>query len=161
MIVSKCFAKTGIVINHTTFVPRACVRTWNVTLRQACIEKIKFCISLMLADKIFTCVAPIVSESEQAMPATSILYNARKSVGSGSVFSLSFRSFFLFLFATKEKEKNIKKTFYFKIVLLLFLLFCDKRRKSKQKEETTHCFLKPYGCGLNGCSKQSLHFHAR
>ena len=81
-------------------------------------EKMKFCILLMLADKIFTCVAPIVSEKEQALPATSILFDARKSVGSGSVFSLSFRSFLSLFIATKEKEKDIsKKLFYFKIVL--------------------------------------------
>ena len=67
----------------------------------------------MLADKIFTCVAPIASEREQALPATSILFNARKSVGSGSVFSLSFRSFLSLLFATKEKEKNISKKNFF------------------------------------------------
>ena len=59
-------------IKLTTIAPRACVRTWNVTLRQACIEKMKFCILLMLADKIFTCVAPIVSVRVQALLATSI-----------------------------------------------------------------------------------------
>ena len=58
-------------------------------------------------------LAAIVSEREQALPATSILSNARKSVGSGSVFSLSFRSFLSLFFATKEKEKDIKKTFLF------------------------------------------------
>ena len=123
------------------------MRTWNVTLRQACIEKMKFCILLMLADKIFTCVAPIASARVQALLATSILFNARKSVGGGSVFSLSFGPFLSLYLATKEKEKDIsKKLFISKIAFLLFLLYCDKRRKSKQKEETTHCFLQPYGC---------------
>ena len=42
-------------------------------------------------------------------------------------------------------------SFSYKIILLLFLLYCDKRRKSKQKEEITHCFPQPCGCGLNGC----------
>ena len=56
-----------IFIKRTTFAPRTCVRTWNVTLRQACIEKMKFCILLMLADKKFTCVAPIVSVRVQAL----------------------------------------------------------------------------------------------
>ena len=54
-------------LKRTTIAPRACVRTWNVILRQACIEKMKFCILLMLADKIFTCVAPIVSERVEAL----------------------------------------------------------------------------------------------
>ena len=59
-------------IKWTTIAPRTCVRTWDVTLRQAFIEKIKFCILLMLADKIFTCVAQIVSVRVQALLATSI-----------------------------------------------------------------------------------------
>ena len=95
------------------------------------------------------------SERKSASPACylAILLNARKSVGNNGVFSLSFGPFLSLFIAKKEKEKDIlEKTFYFKIVLLLFLLFCDKRRKSKQKEEKTHCFLQPYGCGLNGCS---------
>ena len=83
------------------------MRTWNVTLRQACIEKMKFCILLMLADKIFTCVAPIASARVQALLATSILFNARKSVGGGSVFSLSFGPFLSLYLANKEKEKDI------------------------------------------------------
>ena len=62
-------------------------------------------------------LAAIVSERVQALLATSILFNARKSVGNGSVFSLSFRSFLSLYLATKEKEKDIKKTFYFKIAL--------------------------------------------
>ena len=40
----------------------------------------KFCILLMLADKIFTCVAPIASVRVQALLAKSILYNNRKVV---------------------------------------------------------------------------------
>lgn len=74
----------------------------------------------MYADKIFTCVAPIVSEKEQALPATSILFDARKSVGSGSVFSLSFRSFLSLYLATKEKEKDISKNFLFQNSSLTF-----------------------------------------
>ena len=58
-------------------------------------------------------LAAIVSEREQALPAISIGFNARKSVGSGSVFSLSFRSFLSLFIATKEKEKNISKSFLF------------------------------------------------
>ena len=81
------------------------MRTWNVTLRQACIEKMNFCILLMLADKIFTYVAPIASARVQALLATSILFNARKSVGSSSVFSLSFRSF-LSLFIRNKRERK-------------------------------------------------------
>ena len=104
-----------IFIKRTTIAPRACVRTWNVTLRQACIEKMNFCILFMLADKIFTCVAPIVSEKEQALPATSILFDARKSVGSGSVFSLSFRSFLsLFIRNKRERKGHFKKLFIIK-----------------------------------------------
>ena len=99
----------------------------------------------MLADKIFTCVAPIVSEKEQALPATSILFDARKSVGSGSVFSLSFGSFLSLYLATKEKEKDISKTFLLQNNSYFFF-FEKARRKSKQKEEITHCFLQPYGC---------------
>ena len=67
----------------------------------------KFCILLMLADKIFTCVAPIVSVRVQALLATSILSNARESVGRGSVFSLSFSTFLSLYLANKEKEKYI------------------------------------------------------
>ena len=96
-----------IFIKCTAFAPRTCVRTWNVTLRQACIEKMNFCILLMLADKIFTCVAPIVSVRVQALLATSILSNARESVGRGSVFSLSFGTFLSLYLANKEKEKYI------------------------------------------------------
>ena len=85
-------------------------------------------------------LAAIASEKVQALLATSILSNARKSVGNYGVFSLSFGTFLSFFIATKEKEKYITKK-YFKRVLLLFLLYCDKRRKSKQKEEITHSFL--------------------
>ena len=53
-------------------------------------------------------LAAIVSERVQALLATSILSNARKSVGSGSVFSLSFRSFLSLYLANKEKEKDVK-----------------------------------------------------
>ena len=40
------------------------------------------------------------------------LLNARKSVGSGSVFSLSFRSFLSLCLANKEKEKDISKKLF-------------------------------------------------
>ena len=63
----------------------------------------------------------IASEKVQALLATSILFNARKSVGSGSVVSLSFSPFLSLYLATKEKEKDISKNFfYFKIVLTFF-----------------------------------------
>ena len=63
------------------------------------------------------------SERKSASSAcySAILSNARKSVGSGSVFSLSFRSFLSLFIAIKEKEKDISKNFfYFKIVLTFF-----------------------------------------
>ena len=56
------------------------------------------------------------------------------------MFSLSFRSFPSLCLANKEKEKDISKTFLFQMILLLFLLYCDKRRKSKQKEEKRTVF---------------------
>ena len=54
------------------------------------------------------------SERKSASSACYIhLNHARKSVGSGSVFSLSFRSFLSLCLANKEKEKDIsKKTFF-------------------------------------------------
>ena len=61
-------------IKWTTIAPRTCVRTWDVTLRQAFIEKIKFCILLILADKIFTSIAPIVSVRVQALLANHPFY---------------------------------------------------------------------------------------
>ena len=58
-------------------------------------------------------LAAIVSEREQALPAISIGFNARKSVGSGSVFSLSFRSFLsLFIRNKRERKGHFKKTFF-------------------------------------------------
>ena len=57
------------------------------------------------------------------------------------MFSLSFRSFLsLFIRNKRERKGHVKKTYYFKIVLLIFLLYCDKRRKSKQKEEKRTVF---------------------
>ena len=50
-------------------------------------------------------LAAIVSARVQALLATSILINARKSVGSGNVFSLSFRSF-LSLFIRNKRERK-------------------------------------------------------
>ena len=62
--------------------------------------------------QIFTCVAPIASARVQALLATSILFNARKSVGGGSVFSLSFRSFLsLFIRNKRERKGHFKKLF--------------------------------------------------
>ena len=74
-------------------------------------------------------LAAIVSERVQALLAISILSNARKSVESGSVFSLSFGTFLSLCLANKEKEKYIIKTFLSKNTSYFFLLYCDKRRK--------------------------------
>ena len=49
----------------------------------------------------------LASVKVQALLAASILSNARKSVGNGGVFSLSFGSFLSLYLATKEKEKDI------------------------------------------------------
>ena len=99
-------------------------------------EKMKFCILLMLADKIFTCVAPIVSEKEQALPATSILFDARKSVGSGSVFSLSFRSFLsLFIRNKRERKGHFRKNFLFQNSFYFFLLWKSKKKKVTKKKK--------------------------
>ena len=52
------------------------------------------------------------SERKSASSACYVhLNHACKSVGSGSVFSLSFRSFLSLFIAKKEKEKDIKKLF--------------------------------------------------
>ena len=67
-------------------------------------------------------LAAIVSVRVQAKPATSILSNARESVGSGSVFSLSFGPFLSLYLATKEKEKDISKKLFISNFFLLFLL---------------------------------------
>ena len=57
------------------------------------------------------------------------------------MFSLSFGPFLsLFLRNKRERKGHFKKLFYFKTILLLFLLYCDKRRKSKQKEEKRTVF---------------------
>ena len=62
------------------------------------------------------------SERESASSACylAILLNARKSVGSGSVFSLSFGPFLSLYLATKEKEKDISKNFLFQNSSLTF-----------------------------------------
>ena len=55
------------------------------------------------------------SERESASSACylAILLIARKSVGSGSVFSLSFRSFLsLFIRNKRERKEHFKKTFF-------------------------------------------------
>ena len=57
-------------------------------------------------------LAAIASEKVQALLATSILSNARKSVGNYGVFSLSFGTFLSFFIATKEKEKYITKKIF-------------------------------------------------
>ena len=49
----------------------------------------------------------LASVKVQALLATSILLNARKSVGNGGVFSRSFGPFLSLYLATKEKEKDI------------------------------------------------------
>ena len=72
------------------------------------------------------------SERESASSACylAILLNARKSVGSGSVFSLSFRSFISLCIANKEKEKDIsKKLFLFQNSSYFFLFCCEIKRK--------------------------------
>ena len=94
----------------------------------------------MLADKIFTCVAPIVSESEQAMPATSILYNARKSVGSGSVFSLSFGSFLSLFICNKRERKGHSKNFFISKLFSYYFFFIAIKVHSYER-------------GSSGCSR--------
>ena len=59
----------------------------------------------------------------QALLATFILLNARKSVGNGGVFSLSFGPFLSLYLATKEKEKDISKNFLFQNSSLTFSSF--------------------------------------
>ena len=76
------------------------------------------------------------SERKSASSACYIHFiNARKSVRSGSVFSLSFGPFLSLFIATKEKEKDISKTFLLQNNSYFFF-FEKARRKSKQKEET-------------------------
>ena len=54
------------------------------------------------------------SERKSASSACYVhLNHARKSVGSGSMFSLSFHSFLSLFIAKKEKEKDILKNFLF------------------------------------------------
>ena len=72
----------------------------------------------------------LASVKVQALPATSILINARKSVENNGVFSLSFRSFLsLFLRNKRERKGHLIKTFYFKIILTFF--FFEKARRKK------------------------------
>ena len=65
------------------------------------------------------------SERESASSACylAIWLNARESVGSGSVFSLSFGPFLSLYLATKEKEKDISKNFLFQNSSLTFFSF--------------------------------------
>ena len=86
-------------------------------------------------------LAAIVSARVQALLATSIFFNARKSVGSGSVFSLSFGPFLsLFLRNKRERKGHLKKLFYFKIVLTFFFFIAIKEEKSKQKRRNDALF---------------------
>ena len=65
-----------------------------------------------------------------------ILLNARKSVGSGSVFSLSFRSFLSLFIAIKEKEKDISKNFFlFQNSSYFFFFFTIKEEKSTKRKK--------------------------
>ena len=56
-------------------------------------------------------LAAIASVKVQALLATSILLNARKSVGNDGVFSLSFGPFLSLCLANKEKEKDTSKKY--------------------------------------------------
>ena len=92
------------------------MRTWNVTLRQACIEKNEI-LYFTYACRQNIYVRSTDSERESASFACylAILLNARKSVGSGSVFSLSFRSFLsLFIRNKRERKENFKNLFILK-----------------------------------------------
>ena len=51
------------------------------------------------------------------------------------MFSLSFRSFLSLYLATKEKEKNIKKTFYFKKFSYFFFFIAIKEEKVSKKKK--------------------------
>ena len=100
------------------------IRTANVRANMGCDFEASLYVENEILHFTYACrqniyVRSTDSERESASSACylAILLNARKSVGSGSVFSLSFRSFLSLYLATKEKEKDIKKTFYFKIAL--------------------------------------------
>ena len=77
------------------------------------------------------------SERKSASSACYIhLNHARKSVGSGSVFSLSFRSFLSLCLANKEKEKDIsKKLFLFQNSSYFFLFLLRNKNKKVSKKE--------------------------
>ena len=75
------------------------------------------------------------SERESASSACNIHFvNARKSVGNGSVFSLSFRSFLSLYLATKEKEKDISKKHFLKTILTFSSLKKQEEKVSKKKK---------------------------
>ena len=83
----------------------------------------------------------IVSVRVQAQPATSILSNARKSVESGSAFSLSFRSFLSLFIAIKEKEKDISKNFFlFQNSSYFFFFIAIKEEKVSKKKKLRTIF---------------------
>ena len=86
------------------------------------------------------------SERKRAGSACNIHFiNARKSVGSGSVFSLSFRSFRSFRSLSfrnkRERKEHFKKTFLFQNNSLTFFFFIAiKEEKSKQKRRNNASF---------------------
>ena len=116
------------------------MRTWNVTLRQACIEKNEI-LYFTYACRQNIYVRSTDSERKSASSAcySAILSNARKSVGSGSVFSLSFRSFLSLFIAIKEKEKDISKNFFlFQNSSYFFFFIAIKEEKvTKKKKKRT------------------------
>ena len=71
----------------------------------------------------------------QALLATSILLNARKSVGNGGVFSLSFGPFLSLYLATKEKEKDISKKLFISKEFFIFFSLLQKRKENEAKEK--------------------------
>ena len=73
--------------------------------------------------------------------------NTRQSIGNNSVFSLSFG---IFSFSVFSQQKRKKSTFFIsKQFFIFFSLLRTKKRKRSKRKEMSHCFLQPYGCGLN------------
>ena len=76
------------------------------------------------------------SERKSASSACYIHFiNARKSVGSGSVFSLSFRSFLSLFIRNKRERKGHLKNFLFQNSLYFFLLWKSKKKKVTKKKK--------------------------
>ena len=76
------------------------------------------------------------SERKSASSACYIHFiNARKSVRSGSVFSLSFGPFlYLFIRNKRERKGHLKKLFYYKIILTFSSLKKKAEKVSKKKK---------------------------